>query len=426
LGLFKLLSLSRHLSDSVCFEDYAGLLIDADILKNTEDKLKQLLPGVANSEAPFILERRLGNLSEIYYITPRNISPWSSKATSIAQVCGLDNQIHRVERGRAVLVDLTKPLEGKDIPFKDVLYDRMTENISTSEPDLNQMFAEGQPFPLEVIDLSTEGSTPIEILKAYNKKQGLALDQLEMEYLIQSYTQLGRQPYDIELFMFAQVNSEHCRHKQFNANWTIDGVSKGQSLFDLIRNTHKQNPGFTVSAYSDNASVLQGEMASFWAPDWSTGSWRQTKERVHFLVKVETHNHPTAISPFPGAATGSGGEIRDEGSVGRGSTPKAGLCGFWVSDLLIPDYKVPWEIDIGKPAHYASSLDIMLEAPIGSARFNNEFGRPCLTGCFRTLLIDTDAGDDGHEMRGYHKPISKQSIFLYQEHTNYTNYGFLQ
>ena len=150
---------------------------------------------------------------------------------------------------------------------------------------------------------------------------------------------------------------------------------------------------------------LLNAITGFWAPDYSTGSWKQTKERVHFLAKVETHNHPTAISPFPGAATGSGGEIRDEGAVGRGSTPKAGLCGFWVSDLLIPDHKQPWEIDIGRPAHYASSMDIMLEAPIGSARFNNEFGRPCLSGCFRTLLADTDAGPDGREVRGYHKPV---------------------
>lgn len=317
----------------------------------------------------------------------------------------MKEQVHRIERGRAVLVNFVEPVESDDTLFRDVIYDRMTENISTAEPDLTQMFAEGTPFPLEVIDLWAEGSTPLEVLKLYNTKRGLALDRLEMEYLVQAYTQLGRPPYDIELFMFAQVNSEHCRHKQFNANWTIDGLGMGQSLFDMIRNTHKQNPAYTVSAYSDNAAVLQGEMASFWAPDYSTGSWRQTKEKVHFLAKVETHNHPTAISPFPGAATGSGGEIRDEGAVGRGSTPKDGLCGFWVSDLLIPDHKEPWEIDIGKPAHYASSLDIMLEAPIGSARFNNEFGRPCLTGCFRTLLVDTDAGSDGREIRGYHKPI---------------------
>jgi phosphoribosylformylglycinamidine synthase len=263
------------------------LLAVLTFIKNTEAKLKQLLPGITNSEAASTLERKPGSLSQVYYITPRNVSPWSSKATSIAEVCGLDNQIHRIERGRAVLVDFTESLEGKDSPFKDVLYDRMTENISTLEPDLNQMFAEGQPFPLEVIELFAEVSAPIEVLKAYNKKRGLALDQLEMEYLVQAYTQLGRPPYDIELFMFAQVNSEHCRHKQFNANWTIDGLGMGHSLFEMIRNTHKQNPDFTVSAYSDNAAVLQGEMASFWAPDWSTGSWRQTKERVHFLPELQ-------------------------------------------------------------------------------------------------------------------------------------------
>ena len=358
-----------------------------------------------DSEASTILTSKPGIHSRIYYVTPRNISPWSSKATSIAHVCGLKQRVHRIERGRAILVNFTEPLDGEDCPLKDVIYDRMTENISTTEPVPSEMFATGARFPLEVIDLWIKGSTPIEVLKVYNIKRGLALDNLEIEYLVQAYTQLGRPPYDIELFMFAQVNSEHCRHKQFNANWTIDGIGMDVSLFEMIRNTHKQNPDFTVSAYSDNAAVLQGEMASFWAPDYSTGSWRQTKEKVHYLAKVETHNHPTAISPFPGAATGSGGEIRDEGAVGRGSTPKAGLCGFWVSDLLIPDYKQPWEIDIGRPAHYASSLDIMLEAPIGSARFNNEFGRPCLTGCFRTLLADTDAGSDGREVRGYHKPI---------------------
>lgn len=373
--------------------------------KSTAEKLNQILPGVQNSDVSSILASKPGAHSEIYYVTPRNISPWSSKATSIAHVCGLKDRIHRIERGRAILVTFSESLDGSDSTLKDVIYDRMTENIGTSEPVLQEMFATGSPFPLEVIDLWAKGTKPLEVLKVYNSKRGLALDQLEMEYLVQAYTQLGRPPYDIELFMFAQVNSEHCRHKQFNANWTIDGMGMGPSLFEMIRNTHKQNPEYTVSAYSDNAAVLQGEMASFWAPDYSTGSWKQTKEKVHFLAKVETHNHPTAISPFPGAATGSGGEIRDEGAVGRGSTPKAGLCGFWVSDLLIPDNAMPWEIDIGKPAHYASSLDIMLEAPIGSARFNNEFGRPCLTGCFRTLLTETDAGSDGQDVRGYHKPI---------------------
>ena len=371
-----------------------------------QEKVKLLLPDVLSKV------EILGSTAtrRTFYITPRNISPWSSRATSILLICGLTKQVRRIERGRAISIEFGEAFQSQnDATFRDAMYDRMTEHWETHNPNLEEMFVEGKPTPLEVIDLLTEGSTAValEILKAYNKKRGLALDENEMEYLIQAYKDLGRNPTDIELFMFAQVNSEHCRHKQFNADWNIDGVDMGKSLFSMIRNTHRENPQFTVSAYSDNAAVLEGEMASFWAPDYSTGSWRQTKERVHLLAKVETHNHPTAISPFPGAATGSGGEIRDEGAVGRGSTPKAGLCGFWVSDLLLPNHSEshPWERNIGKPAHYASSLDIMLEAPIGSARFNNEFGRPCLTGCFRTLLAEVDTGRGGHEFRGYHKPI---------------------
>ena len=339
-----------------------------------------------------------------YFISPRNISPWSSKGTSIAHVCGLKNDIERIERGRAITVTFEKSFDGDNIQFRDALSDRMTESLTTEPPNMAEMFQEGKRFPLEIVDIFAQGSTPLEVLRAYNKQCGLALDESEMEYLVEVFKRQGRPPHDIELFMFAQVNSEHCRHKQFNASWKIDGEDMGYSLFGMIRNTHKANPEFTVSAYSDNAAVMQGETASFWAPDYSTGTWRLTKEVVHVLVKVETHNHPTAISPFPGAATGSGGEIRDEGAVGRGSTPKAGLCGFWVSELLIPDEKAPWEVDLGRPSHFASSLDIMLEAPIGSARFNNEFGRPCLLGCFRTLL--TDVGMNGTpEWRGYHKPI---------------------
>ncbi|CRK35594.1 hypothetical protein BN1708_001240 [Verticillium longisporum] len=345
--------------------------------------------------------------TKTYYVTPRNISPWSSKGTSITHVCGLKDQIERIERGQAITVTfdqgLTKDTDA--IPFKDIIYDRMTETIGLAQPDLNTIFVEGQRYPLEIVDIFAAGAqTPLERLRDHNKKFGLALDESEMEYLVEVFKRQGRPPHDVELFMFAQVNSEHCRHKQFNASWTIDGEQMADSLFGMIRNTHKTTPDYTVSAYSDNAAVLEGETAAFWAPDYSTGSWKLTKEVVHILAKVETHNHPTAISPFPGAATGAGGEIRDEGAVGRGSKPKAGLCGFWVSDLLIPDEKAPWEVDIGKPAHFASSLDIMLEAPIGSARFNNEFGRPCLLGCFRTLLTNV-GNDDEPEWRGYHKPI---------------------
>ncbi|KAK0641506.1 CobB/CobQ-like glutamine amidotransferase domain-containing protein [Cercophora newfieldiana] len=368
-----------------------------------QQQLAQLLPLPIGSGAATSSLKHVGH-GRKWYVTPRYNSPWSTKATSIAHVCGLEKQIHRIERGRVITVKFEQPYNDKSVPFRDVLYDRMTENMSAEVPDLTLMFAEGQPQPLEVVDIFAAGQDPVQVLNDYNKQRGLALDQSEVQYLVEKFTQLRRPPHDIELFMFAQVNSEHCRHKQFNANWTIDGISKARSLFEMIRNTHKATPDFTVSAYSDNAAVMEGLNTNFWAPDYSTGSWKLNKELVHVLAKVETHNHPTAIAPFPGAATGSGGEIRDEGAVGRGSMPKAGLCGFWVSDLLIPDHRAPWEIDVGRPAHYASSLDIMLEAPIGSARFNNEFGRPCLTGTFRTLLTADDTKTEG-EFRGYHKPI---------------------
>jgi hypothetical protein len=300
--------------------------------QEVEEKVKQLLPDTTSSPNIFGTSNTARN--QIYYVTPRNISPWSSKATSIAHVCGLKTQVQRIERGRAISIEFVEPFEGgDDIPFRDALYDRMTENIGTVEPSPGKMFIEGQPYPLEVIDLSAEGSTPLEILKVYNTKRGLALDQPEMEYLVQAYKQLGRNPYDIELFMFAQVNSEHCRHKQFNANWTIDGIGMGKSLFEMIRNTHSQNPQFTVSAYSDNAAVLEGEMASFWAPDYSTGSWRQTKEKVHFLAKVETlladvdvgsDGHEFRGYHKPVMIAGGVGTVRPEHALKNGRDVKEG------------------------------------------------------------------------------------------------------
>jgi phosphoribosylformylglycinamidine synthase len=299
-----------------------------------------------------------------------------------------------------------EPIDAKIIPKPDILYDRMTQNISRNPPNLNDLFAEHEPAPAATIPIFEPGSNPRAAIEHANRTLGLALDASEIEYLVNAYTEhIKREPIDIELFMFAQVNSEHCRHKQFNADWTIDGMRKPMSLFQMIRNTHQKHPGHVVSAYSDNAAVMQGEKASFWAPNASTGEWTQTKEVVHYLAKVETHNHPTAVSPYPGAATGSGGEIRDEGAVGRGSRPKAGLAGFTVSDLRIPEFEQPWERDVGKPVHIASSLDIMLEAPIGSAAFNNEFGRPCTTGYFRTLTTEVPLSDKRKEIRGYHKPI---------------------
>ncbi|KAI1314204.1 CobB/CobQ-like glutamine amidotransferase domain-containing protein [Xylaria venustula] len=379
-------------------------------LSNTTDigEIKSFL-GISDSDAA---PQGVTETKDVY-ITPRTMSPWSSQATAIAQVCGLRDVV-RVERGRLVKIEFDGQSEEKELaPFIDVLYDRMTETYSLTQPHPeNTVFAEGTRSPLVVVDIFADSRGPIAALTEYSKENGLGLDDGEIQYLIEVFQDLGRPPNDIELFMFGQVNSEHCRHKVFNANWTIDEKRKVGSLFEMIKNTHKKTPNFTVSAYSDNAAVLQGEMAAFWAPDYQTGTWKLTKEVLHLLAKVETHNHPTAISPFPGAATGSGGEIRDEAAVGRGSTTKAGLSGFFVSDLRIPGHEQPWEVDVGKPfqfletylrltaSSYASSLDIMLEAPIGSARYNNEFGRPALTGVFRTLLTNVD--DD---WRGYHKPI---------------------
>ncbi|KAK3941922.1 Phosphoribosylformylglycinamidine synthase [Diplogelasinospora grovesii] len=368
------------------------------------DKVKQLLQVVDSSKSAPAADRG-ANFVEVH-ITPRNISPWSSQATAIAHVCGLKDQVRRIERGRVITIVYNDKFDGEpDLSFRDVIHDRMTERFDLERPSLDRMFAEDARSPLVVVDIFSDARGPLAVLQEYNQKMGLALDQWEMEYLVDVFTKLGRPPNDVELFSFAQVNSEHCRHKVFNGEWTIDGTSMDRSLFEMIKNTHKKTPDFTVSAYSDNAAVLQGETANFWAPDYSTGTWKLSKEVVHPLIKVETHNHPTAISPFPGAATGSGGEIRDEGAVGRGSTPKAGLSGFWVSDLHIPGKKRAWEADIGKPFHYASSLDIMLQAPIGSARFNNEFGRPALTGTFRTLLANGAGSDQAPDWRGYHKPI---------------------
>ena len=255
--------------------------------------------------------------AQLFFVTPRpgTISPWSSKATSIAEVCGLSSVVKRIERGIvfAATFDYDVAAAG-EVPNADALHDRMTETISMQPPDLNSMFAQLPPAPLQRVQLLQGDTKPRAALEEANRTLGLALDSSEMDYLIEAYTnQLQRNPTDVELFMFAQVNSEHCRHKQFNADWTIDGVQKARTLFSMIRNTHNKHPKHVVSAYSDNAAVLQGESGSHWAPENATGEWKQTKETVHYLAKVETHNHPTAVSPYPGAATGSGGEIRDEG-----------------------------------------------------------------------------------------------------------------
>ncbi|KAL8688623.1 MAG: hypothetical protein Q9218_005515 [Villophora microphyllina] len=330
---------------------------------------------------------------ETLFVYPRQgISPWSSKATSISEVCGMGRVIKRIERG--IIYRINSNAQYDRALAAQLLHDSMTQELSDHFPDLETMFAEGTPAPLQTIDLHAAGTTPQVTLQAASKELGLGLDDSEIDYLVTAFAATGRSPTDVELFMFAQ----------FNASWIIDGEKKPHSLFGMIRMTHRENPKWVISAYSDNAAVLEGLEGSFWAPS-TTGQWTETKEGVQYLIKVETHNHPTAVSPFPGAATGSGGEIRDEGSVGRGSRPKAGLCGFSVSDLLIPGFEQPWEIDVGKPDHIASSFDIMMDAPLGSSAFNNEFGRPCLAGYFRTMLVELPLGSGKSELRGYHKPI---------------------
>ena len=366
-----------------------------------EELLKQLLNygDLSSLETP-----DGSHSSSVYYVQPRpgTISPWSSKATSIAITSANLRNVRRVERGLMIIVER----QDADMPLNlDYLYDRMTEHITESPPDLDLMFESATRASLEIVQLEQNAEKPIETLRRENKQRGLALDESEMQYLVDAYAQLGRAPTDVELFMFAQINSEHCRHKHFNANFVVDGQKMPSTLFGMIRNTHKATPGGTISAYSDNAAVFEGFETALWQPDSSTGAWSSVKEISHILVKVETHNHPTAVSPFPGAATGSGGEIRDEGSVGRGSKPKAGLTGFTVSNLHIPEHPMPWELDIGKPFHIASSLDIMIDGPLGGAAFNNEFGRPCLTGYFRTYLMEIPTSLHSTELRGYHKPI---------------------
>ncbi|GME83198.1 unnamed protein product [Ambrosiozyma monospora] len=283
---------------------------------------------------------------------PGTISPWSSKATNIVEVCGLGDKVDRVERGTAILLSVRPGFPIMDFFTSDnynclsSVYDRMTQTLYINEhvPKYNDLFEDHNPKPLVTVDII---STKENLIKA-NKELGLALDQGEIDYLITAFKDtLGRNPTDVELFMFAQVNSEHCRHKIFNADWTIDNEKKDYSLFQMIRNTHKLNPRYTISAYSDNAAIFEGSDAYFFAPDAANkNSWTAKKERVETLIKVETHNHPTAVSPFPGAATGSGGEIRDEGAVGRGSKSKCGLSGFSVSDLEIPTLRQPWELSV--------------------------------------------------------------------------------
>ncbi|MGE6529134.1 phosphoribosylformylglycinamidine synthase [Pseudomonas sp. NPDC077382] len=337
----------------------------------------------------------------LFLVIPRfgTISPWSSKASDIARNCGLD-KIQRLERGIAYYVqgDFSEADAGL---IAAALHDRMTQLVLERFEGAAELFSHAQPKPMRAIDVLAGGRAALE---QANVELGLALAEDEIDYLVTSFNGLGRNPHDIELMMFAQANSEHCRHKIFNASWDIDGESQDKSLFGMIKNTFQMHGEGVLSAYKDNAAVIVGNVAGRFYPDAETGEYAANQQPVHILMKVETHNHPTAIAPFPGAATGSGGEIRDEGATGRGAKPKAGLTGFTVSNLNIPGFEQPWEVPYGKPERIVTPLDIMIEGPLGGAAFNNEFGRPALNGYFRTFeqAISTPRGE---EVRGYHKPI---------------------
>jgi phosphoribosylformylglycinamidine synthase len=365
---------------------------EATLAADSWDSLNRLL-----NETEMVLT----GLTTRFIVSPRvgTISPWSSKATDIVHNCGL-TQVVRIERAIAWQVDGELTSE-QLLSLQALVHDRMTESVLTSVLDLANLFSHQAAKPYTTVPVLAQGR---DALVQANRSMGLALSEDEIDYLLQAFTeQLKRDPVDAELMMFAQANSEHCRHKIFNANWTIDGEAQDNSLFGMIRNTYAKESSRMLSAYSDNAAVMEGSVGERFFPD-SDGVYRGHEEQVAILMKVETHNHPTAIAPFAGAATGSGGEIRDEGATGRGSKPKAGLTGFTVSNLNMPDFTQPWEIAYGKPGRIVSALDIMIDGPLGSAAFNNEFGRPGLCGYFRTYE-NPIVTPDGVEQRGYHKPI---------------------
>ena len=384
---------------SACFIHWVALQQKpADALIGT---LRQLL---TYGEMDLPQKNNVAQFAQIV-VMPRlgTVSPWASKATDIARNCGLD--VHRIERVIAYTLTCAggRQLSGAELEkIGAVLHDPMTESVALDMAAPARLFDEVESEPLAHIDILGGGKAA---LAKANTQFGFALSDDEIDYLVDAFTKLKRNPTDVELMMFAQANSEHCRHKIFNAQFTIDGVAQDKSLFQMIRNTHQLNPQGTVVAYSDNAAVMEGGTMTRWLPQQGKepGAARYEASEVtsHVLMKVETHNHPTAISPFPGASTGSGGEIRDEGATGRGSRPKAGLVGFSVSNLHLPGTQEPWEqVNYGKPEHIASALQIMVEGPLGGAAFNNEFGRPALAGYFRVYEQDV-AG----KRRGYHKPI---------------------
>ncbi|MDR2113426.1 MAG: phosphoribosylformylglycinamidine synthase, partial [Candidatus Accumulibacter sp.] len=398
-SVFRLRGLQQRLQDIVPDARIAG----ADYWHFV--KLKQGVEGEARQRLAALLEERpaLARRGALFLVTPRvgTISPWSSKATDIAWNCGFA-AIERIERG--IAFDIEGAVMRQRGAVAALLHDRMTETVLGDFTESAALFRHFEPRPMSRVDLLGGGRAA---LAEANVRLGLALSGDEIDYLVELFvTRMGRNPTDVELMMFAQANSEHCRHKIFNASWIIDGEARKETLFGMIRETHAAHPQGSVVVYSDNSSVFEGAEVECFHPD-AEGIYGYRKELMHILAKVETHNHPTAISPFAGAATGSGGEIRDEGATGRGSRPKAGLCGFSVSNLYLPDAPRPWEAQmasLGRPQRIASALSIMLEGPIGAAAFNNEFGRPNLAGYFRTYEQRVGEGDEAI-VRGYHKPI---------------------
>ena len=365
---------------------------DAPLAADDAAKLEALI------DAQSVAAPQLSDGLNLFLVTPRlgTVSPWASKATDIAHNCGL-SQITRIERGMAVWVS-GRLNDDEKRAWASLLHDRMTESVLPDFQAAEKLFAHPEAQTFSTVNVLGGGRDAL--VKA-NTELGLALSPDEIDYLVENYRALNRNPSDVELMMFAQANSEHCRHKIFNADFVLNGQAQEKSLFRMIRDTHEAHPEGTVVAYKDNASIIEGaKIKRFYPHAAENQGYRFAEEDTHILMKVETHNHPTAIAPFAGAATGAGGEIRDEGATGRGARPKAGLTGFTVSNLNIPGFAQPWEQPYGKPGHLASALDIMIDGPIGGAAFNNEFGRPNLLGYFRTFEQEFDG-----QMRGYHKPI---------------------
>lgn len=389
---------SLRLPITTIYVEYIHFIDTVKTLTTDEQaKLVQLL-----QYGPKIVHKAI--IGQRLLVIPRlgTISPWSSQATDIAHNCGLSS-IRRIERGVVYTIQVSdQELNHQQLEqLKALIHDRMMEMVIEDEEQAKLLFAEQKPQPVKTIDILGQGKSALE---EANTQLGLALAPDEIDYLLENFIKLNRNPNDIELYMFAQANSEHCRHKIFNADWIIDGQAQPKSLFKMIKNTFAKTPDYVSSAYKDNAAVMEGSMAGRFYPDSEGKSYRFHHEAIDILMKVETHNHPTAISPWPGAATGSGGEIRDEGATGRGAKPKAGLVGFSVSNLRIPNFEQPWEEDFGKPERIVSAFDIMMDGPLGGAAFNNEFGRPALLGYFRTYEERVNS-HNGEELRGYHKPI---------------------